>query len=252
VQAAGANNASAASIAATFGSNVTAGNLIVAFFLGHSSAGAPTCAGSLNGAYTADTDYSNMNGSGKHYRWFWFLSSAGGAETVTVTCSSGAQSQYVQVAEYSWGGTANAADAPVNVNTTSGASTVSTATVTSGTPTQAGDLVLMSVCTTTESNKQFTANSPLTAVVLDGSGNTGGQANASSLASMAFGELLGAGTGTVAGSISLGANSDFTGQTILGFSPPVTAVPSVAFPYSFPQMRTEQIPGGGTGRIIRS
>lgn len=194
---------------------VQAGSLLVCLYWGNSNTGNATCADNINGAWTALTQQTPVSGSGRRMNWFYKLNSASataGSLTVTVSPNANAgNSEWIQVAEYSGVASYDSAVSSYAIH-----STGTTVTQTSGVPTQTGDLVLMGFATDNEGNKTFSANAPMTAVVLDASSKTAGQTNGS--ASLGFVELLGATTSAVAGSMGIGTSDD-GGKWIIGFAP---------------------------------
>lgn len=214
VQAAGSNSASATTLTATFASAVNAGDLLVCFTEGKSDTGNQSVSDNINGAWTNLTTYSNIPSSTKRYGFHYKIATASasaGSMVVTLTPTlSSAGSQFMQIMEYT---NVGALDTIVTTNAAHASGT--TATITSGAPSVTGDLVLMGFASDTQSNKTFTANSPMTAIVLDGASKTAGESNVA-LATMAVAEFIGATTSAVAGSMGIGVTDD-GGKVIIGF-----------------------------------
>lgn len=103
------NSASGANITNTFGSNVTAGSLLLAFGTSSpaqtqtfSSTGSPT--------WTKIAQFTDTGGSGAAIAIAYCLSAPAGATTVTLTYATSTGFRALVIAEYSWGGATGALD----------------------------------------------------------------------------------------------------------------------------------------------
>jgi hypothetical protein len=92
-----------------FGSNVTAGNLIVVSIGYGGAIGTPSCADSLSNSYTVEASGHSVL-SNQSQALFWAEDISGGACTVTVTLSPAASFRRMQVSEYSGLVTASPSD----------------------------------------------------------------------------------------------------------------------------------------------
>lgn len=119
---------SAATLAKAYGSNVTAGNVLVALVGWGSSTQTCTVSGSLNGAFTAIATSLATNASGPFRAEVFFKTAASsGSETVTMTCSGSNTQREIVIYELSGVDTVNIPDSS---NAGSGSSTNPTITIT--------------------------------------------------------------------------------------------------------------------------
>lgn len=110
-------NASAATLAKAYGSNVTSGNLLVAL-CGWGAAGQTcTVSGSLNGAFTAIAGSLGTNVTmGFRTQIFFKQAASSGAETVTMTCSGSNTDREIVIYELSGAATAGQPDSSHGAN----------------------------------------------------------------------------------------------------------------------------------------
>src|SRR6266487_4634581 len=118
VQTVGAFVLSAATVPVTITSSA-AGNLLVAFMVGHTS---DAISDNLGQTWTLGTSYNNVPGSTKVYQWAYMLGTQPGVTTVTLTTAVG--QSFLQVAEY-----ANT-DGPHSLVASSETNTITTGTTT--------------------------------------------------------------------------------------------------------------------------
>lgn len=105
---------SAATLAKAYGSNVTAGNVLVAIFLWGSSTQTATVSGSLNGAFTAiATSLATQAGGPFRTEVFYKVAASSGAETITATCSGNNSQREIVIFELSGADTGTIPDSQI-------------------------------------------------------------------------------------------------------------------------------------------
>jgi hypothetical protein len=138
-----AGNVSATTVAATFGSAVTAGNLLVAFVTSDNLGGPTGVSDSVNGAWTAASSNATWAVRGDIY---FFKSTGAGTPVVTATWGAAQSNRSIFVAEYT-----GAADSttPNDKNVGNGTATPTTTPTSTNVapPTQNGELFFSGIYT---------------------------------------------------------------------------------------------------------
>lgn len=119
---------SAATIAKAYGSNVTAGNLLVASVAWGNNTQTCTVAGSLNGAFAAIAgSLATSAAAASRGEIFFLVAGSSGAETITATCSGSNTQREIVIYELSGAASTGVPDSSIAAT---GTSTNPTATIT--------------------------------------------------------------------------------------------------------------------------